>query len=99
MQERAFTPCTTYGDTYRKAGVERKIRAPQPPVIEEETRENGGICTDYSSKFDILSNKSEAKIEEEEEDEAAKEGEEEIIELEKGKYEGEGPLLPQEKKH
>ena len=28
MQERAFTPCTTYGDTYRKAGVERKIRAP-----------------------------------------------------------------------
>lgn len=28
MQERAFTPHTTYGDTYRKAGVERKIKAP-----------------------------------------------------------------------
>lgn len=34
MQERAFTPHTTYGDTYRKAGVERKIKAPEPPAIE-----------------------------------------------------------------
>lgn len=59
-------------------------------MIEEENRENG-INTDYSSKFDILSNKSEPKLEENEEGD-----EDEVIELEKGNMQD---PAPETKKH